>query len=105
MPSDRTAALLKMLERRPDDVRLRFGLALEYLGSGRLEDGVRELRVYLEASDDEGNAWGRLGAALRDLGRETEARDAYAKGIEAARRHGHPSMAEEFEEVLERWES
>lgn len=104
MPPDRTAALLKMLERRPDDTRLRFGLALEYLGSGRLEDAVRELRAYLEASDDEGNAWGRLGAALRELGREEEARDAYQNGIEAARRHGHPSMAEEFEDVLEGWE-
>lgn len=93
-----------MMERRPDDARLRFGLALEYLGAGRTEDGVRELRAYLDASEDEGNAWGRLGAALRELGRDGEARDAYRKGVEAALRHGHPTMAEEFREVLEDWE-
>jgi Flp pilus assembly protein TadD len=104
MPSDRVTALLEMLERRPADARLRFGLALEYLSAGNLEDGVRELRAYLETSDDEGNAWGRLGAALRELGREQEARDAYEQGVEAARRHGHPSMADEFEEVLECWD-
>ncbi len=64
---------------------------------------MRELRAYLEASDDEGNAWGRLGAALRDLGHDAEAREAYVRGIEAARRHGHPTMAAEFEDVLEDW--
>ena len=94
-----------MLERTPEDARLRFGLALEYLSCGRVEDGVRELRAYLEASDDEGNAWGRLAAALRDMGRDEEARDAYRRGVEAAYRHGHPTMAEEFEGILESWES
>lgn len=93
-----------MLERHPQDPRLRFGLALEYLNAGRLVDAVRELRAYLAASDDEGNGWGRLGAALRDLGRDQEARDAYRRGIESAHRHGHPTMAEEFERVLQGWE-
>lgn len=100
----RIDALRSMLERRPDDPRLRFGLALELLNSGRTEEGVVELQAYLERSDDEGNAWGRLGAALRDLGRDDQARDAYRRGIEAARRHGHPTMAEEFEQILENWD-
>jgi E3 SUMO-protein ligase RanBP2 len=90
-----------MLGNRPDDTRLRFGLALEYLKAGRTEDGVRELRTYLETAEDEGNGWGRLGAALRELGSDEDAARAYARGIEAAERHGHPTMAEEFREVLE----
>lgn len=89
-----------MLETRPDDPRLRFGLALELLNAGALEEGVEELRRYLELADDEGNAWGRLGAALHRLGRHEEAREAYRKGIAAADRHGHPTMAEEFESIL-----
>lgn len=93
-----------MLAARPDDARLRFGLALEYLTRGDLEDGVRELRAYLAASEDEGNAWGRLGAALRELGRDEEAQDAYRRGVAAAERHGHPTMAEEFGEILENWD-
>ena len=104
MSKDRVSALEAMLERRPEDGRLRFGLALEYLATGRLEHGVRELRAYVDGSDDEGNAWGRLGAALLELGREDEAREAYRLGIEAAYRHGHPTMAAEFEEVLADWE-
>jgi E3 SUMO-protein ligase RanBP2 len=98
---DRLAALERMLGNRPEDTRLRFGVALEYLKAGRTEDAVRELRTYLDTAEDEGNGWGRLGAALRDLGQEEEAARAYARGIEAAERHGHPTMAEEFREVLE----
>jgi predicted Zn-dependent protease len=99
--ADRLAALERMLGNRPDDTRLRFGLALEYLKAGRAEDGVRELRRYLDEADDEGNGWGRLGAALKELGREEEAREAYETGVAAAERHGHPTMAEEFRETLE----
>jgi predicted Zn-dependent protease len=94
-----------MLERRPDDARLRFGLAMEYLKADRLEEGVRELHAYLAASNDEGNAWGRLGSALRALGRDDEAKEAYRRGVDEASRHGHPTMAEEFEEILEHWDS
>jgi hypothetical protein len=38
------------------------------------------------------------------MGRDDEAREAYRKGIEAASRHGHPTMAEEFEDVLDGWD-
>jgi Flp pilus assembly protein TadD len=100
MQTDRMAALLKMLERNPSDARARFGLALEYEKAGDWEQAAAQLQAYLEAADDEGNAWGRLGHALRQLGREDEARAAYLRGVEVAQRHGHPSMAMEFEEVL-----
>jgi predicted Zn-dependent protease len=99
--ADRAKALETMLERNPDDSRLRFGLALEYLRVGRREDGVRELRAYLAASEDEGNAWGRLATVLEEMGEYEEAKDAYRRGIEAAYQHGHPTMAEEFERTLE----
>lgn len=101
--TDRTEALARMLERRPDDARLRFGLALEYLRQERLSEAVEQLEAYLELADDEGNAWGRLGDALRRLGRDDEAREAYVRGVEVAEAHGHPTMAEEFREILDEW--
>ena len=101
MSGDRIETLKKMREARPQDPRARFGLALEYERQERWEDAVAELRGYLDLTDDEGNAYGRLGRALRELGREEEAREAYRRGIEAAYRHGHPTMAMEFEEALE----
>jgi Flp pilus assembly protein TadD len=99
--SPRIDALLGMLERRPDDPRLRFGLAVEYLNAGDLALGVTELERYLATADDEGNAWGRLGAALADLDRTDEAREAYRTGIRQANAHGHPTLAEELEEALD----
>ena len=101
MTVDRIEALRRMLEKRPDDARARFGLAAEYERLGQWQDVVRELEAYLASTEDQGNAWGRLGHALRQVGREGEARAAYERGIEAALRHGHPSMAAEFEETLE----
>jgi Flp pilus assembly protein TadD len=98
--SSRIEALRRMAERNPGDPRPRFGLALEYEKAGRWEDVVHELRTYLELTEDEGNAWGRLGAALRRLGRLNEADEAYRTGMEAARKHGHPSMASELESEL-----
>ena len=101
MSEQRIDALRRMVEKKPDDARARFGLAAEYERAGRWEDVVRELEAYLRLADDEGNAWGRLGKALLELGRVDEARTAYGRGIDAAGRHGHPSMAAEFEETLE----
>ncbi|MDX1566197.1 MAG: tetratricopeptide repeat protein [Longimicrobiales bacterium] len=97
----RIDALRRMYQKRPDDSRLQFGLALEYLQSGRTEEGIDLLEEYLATADDEGNGWGRLAAAYLEQDREDEARKAYREGIEAARRHGHPTMAEEFEGALE----
>jgi Flp pilus assembly protein TadD len=103
MASDRIAVLQRMIDRNPHDARARFGLALEHEKLGDWQEAAAQLRAYLDQTDDEGNAWGRLGHALRQLGRDEDARAAYQQGIDAARRHGHPTMAMEFEEVLAEW--
>lgn len=104
MSNPRIDTLRTLIERNPDDPRLRFGLALEYEKLGLWDRAAHELRAYLALADDQGNAWGRLGHALRRLGRDDEAKEAYRKGIEAAYRHGHPGMAAEFEETLDAWD-
>jgi predicted Zn-dependent protease len=100
MTSSRVDALRALLEKRPDDPRLRFGLAVEYLNAGALDEGIAELQGYLASHEDEGNAWGRLAEALIDAGRPGEAREAWERGIEAAELHGHPTMADEFRDSL-----
>lgn len=104
MEDPRVHALQRMLERNPNDTRVLFGLAAEMEKAGRWEETAQHLRAYLALAEDEGNAWGRLGHALRQQGRDAEAREAYVRGVVEANRHGHPSMAAEFEEVLEEWE-
>lgn len=104
MANPRIENLRRMLENHPDDPRLRFGLALEYEKAERWAEMAGELQRYLELAEDEGNAWGRLGAALGRLGKSEEARSAYRKGIDAATRHGHPTMAADFQDVLDEWD-
>ncbi|MFH1764023.1 MAG: hypothetical protein ABIF09_07520 [Gemmatimonadota bacterium] len=101
MTVDRLETLRRMAEARPDDPRLLFGLAVELLKRGETRDGAHALRAYLDLAQDEGNGWGRLGAALNDLGETTEARAAYARGIEIATRRGHSGLAEELQEAWE----
>jgi len=101
----RIKALRALLERNPNDARAYFGLAAEYEKLELWDAVVEELQQYLAIADDQGNAWGRLGKALRKAGRDHEARAAYEKGVATANAHGHPGMAAEFEAVLEDWDA
>ena len=98
---DRVETLRRLLDHNPNDTRARFGLAAEYERAGRWNDVVEQLTAYLELAQDEGNAYGRLGRALVELGRVDEARAAYRLGVDAASKHGHPSMAAEFQDVID----
>ncbi len=100
MSQARLEALEAMRLRNPGDARILFALAMEYEKLSRWQEVVTLLREYLSRTDDQGNAWGRLGQALWRLGQNREALEAYAQGLEAASRHGHPGMAAEFEETL-----
>jgi E3 SUMO-protein ligase RanBP2 len=101
MATSRIDQLIAMREKNPRDGRVLFALALEYEKLERWEDTAAVLNEYLELADDEGNAWGRLGTALHRLGRTDEAKAALERGIEAANRHGHPTMAAEFAEMID----
>jgi len=101
MNEPRLETLRRMVRDRPQDPRLRFGLAVELLNRGETREGAEALKAYLAMAEDEGNAWGRLGSALAELGEVEEAKGAYARGIEIAHRRGHGALAGELEEALE----
>ena len=101
MSEDRLDTLRRMADKRPDDPRLHFGLAVELLNRGETREGADALKKYLDLSEDEGNGWGRLGAALADLGEVEEARRAYEEGIRIAGARGHGGLVEELEEAME----
>jgi predicted Zn-dependent protease len=101
MATSRIEVFEQMLSADPSNSTVLFGLAKEYEKAGRHEDVVEMLVRYLAAHDDEGNAYGMLAQAHAKLGRRDEARRAYERGIEVARAHGHPSMAEDYRMTLE----
>jgi predicted Zn-dependent protease len=94
--SSRIEIFRQMLESDPDNALVRFGLANEYLKAEQYEAAAAALSDYLQRTDDEGAAYGMLARALEKLGRRDQARQAYERGIAAAERHGHPSMAEDY---------
>ena len=98
---ERVSALQRMLEKNPNDARAHFGLAAEYEKQKDWKNVIQHLRIYLGMTQDQGNGWGRLGHALSQLGHRADAIEAYRRGAAQAQRHGHPSMAMEFEETVE----
>jgi predicted Zn-dependent protease len=89
-----------MLASDPENTAVLFGLAKEYEKAGRDDKLIETLNRYLDASDDEGNAFGMLAGAYERTGQRDKAREAYERGIETAQRHGHPGMAEEYRMIL-----
>jgi predicted Zn-dependent protease len=89
-----------MLESDPANSPVLFGLAKEYEKAGQTDEMIDALERYLVSSEDEGNAYGMLARAYEKSGRHDQARETFQRGIEAATKHGHPSMAEEFRESM-----
>ncbi|MEQ8833931.1 MAG: hypothetical protein RIB67_05730 [Miltoncostaeaceae bacterium] len=98
---DRLAYFARLVADEPTVARARFGYANELLHAGRDAEAVEQLRAYLDMSEDEGNAWGRLAEALARLGDVDGAADAYLAGIDQALKHGHSGMAGDFQAALE----
>jgi predicted Zn-dependent protease len=91
----------QMLMNDPVNSSILFGLAKEYEKAGETTPMIEILERYLDVSDDEGNAFGMLARAYQDAGQDEKAKEVYQRGIDAAARHGHPSMAEEYRTALE----
>ena len=90
-----------MLESDPVNSSVLFGLAKEYEKAGQNAEMIDALERYLANANDEGNAFGMLARAYEKAGQREQAKAAYQRGIDAAAKHGHPSMAEEYRAVLE----
>ena len=101
MTNPRIEQLKMLITKDPDNPLGRYGLANEYFKAERYEDAIDEIHEYLKLKDDEGAVYRMLAECYLRTGNTESAKEAYVKGIEAASRHGHPTMAEEFEEAIE----
>jgi tetratricopeptide (TPR) repeat protein len=95
--TSRLDALKSLLAKNPANPLAHFGVANEAMKEGLWDEARAHYESYLAAHDDEGNAYGRLAEAYERLGRNEDARATLHRGIEAAKRFGHPGMAEELE--------
>ena len=100
MSESRIEIFEQMLAGDPGNTLVMFGLAKEYEKAGDDAKLIETLERYLNAADDEGNAYGMLASAYERTLQADKARATYQKGIEVATSHGHPGMAEEYRQIL-----
>jgi predicted Zn-dependent protease len=100
MSASRIDIFKQMLESDPGNSSILFGLAKEYEKMGQTAEMIEALERYLAISDDEGNAFGMLARAYEKAGQRDRAKETYQRGIDAAAKHGHPSMADEYRMTL-----
>jgi tetratricopeptide (TPR) repeat protein len=91
----------EMLSQDPNDPFLRYGLAMEYVGTGQDEEAVRCFEQLLQASPDYVPGYMQAGRALVRLDRLEAARAIFQSGIAVARQQGDQHAAEEMGGFLE----
>ncbi len=86
----------------PDDSFLQYGLAIQCLREGDLEEGRRMLRVLIEREpDDQIAAYQQLGQSYMDEGENQLARETFLAGIAKADAKGDIKAANEMRGFLE----
>jgi tetratricopeptide (TPR) repeat protein len=101
MASNRLEILKSMLEQNPDDPFARYGLAMEYKGSGDYDSAMREFDALIQANPDYHAAYFHGGQTLERMGKEDEAREMYREGVEAATRAGNGHAQAEMQGALD----
>ncbi len=85
LASSRLDLLKQLLAQDPSSVFARYGLAMEYVNTGRLEDAIAEFEAILRADPSYSAAYFHGGQTLEKLGRLDEAREYYRRGVAATR--------------------
>lgn len=98
---DRVEQLRKFIAQNPAESFPRYALALELKGQGDAEGAVAELQALLERAPDYLAAYLQLGTLLQICDRLDEARAAFVRGQEVARRKGDTHTLSELTAALE----
>jgi Tfp pilus assembly protein PilF len=98
------STLERLLGTARDGALLRYSLGLEYAKKGDHARAAQYLRDAVERDPLYSAAWKALGRALSEAGQADEAREAYRRGIEAARAKGDRQAEKEMSVFMKRLE-
>jgi tetratricopeptide (TPR) repeat protein len=101
MTNNRIDILRGMVASNPTDSFARYGLAMEYVKSSRLQDAVEEFHQLLAANPNYAAAYFHGGQALEKLGKIDDARTLYQKGIEVTTATGDLHTRSELQAALD----
>jgi tetratricopeptide (TPR) repeat protein len=100
MPANRLEVLKNMLAHDPSNAFARYGLAMEYVSSGALDQAAPEFEALLAAHPGYLAGYFHYGQTLEKLGRQADARSVYLRGIEACASKGDAHTQSEIEAAL-----
>ncbi|AGA25188.1 tetratricopeptide repeat protein [Singulisphaera acidiphila] len=99
--SSRRVALEQSLAEDPTDTFLRYGLALQCLREGDVEEGrQRLLALIADHPEDQVAAYQQLGQSLMESGESARAAETLRLGIEKAKTRGDWHAASEMDGLL-----
>ena len=93
--------LTEILAADPADVLARYGLAMEYSNTGKIDEALREFKTLLDKNPDYSPGYFMAAQALEKAGRMDEAKRMLVDGISAARRTGNAHAQSEMTAMLE----
>jgi hypothetical protein len=93
-----------MLVETPDDLELRYMLAMEHISAGDDVGAVRCFEELMALAPNYPPAYHQAGRALQRLGRGAEARAVLSRGIPVAQKQGDHHAAGEMTELLQTFE-
>jgi tetratricopeptide (TPR) repeat protein len=99
--TNRMEVLKTMLAQNPADAFARYGLAMELVKSGQLEDAVAEFTSLLEHNPNYAAGYFHGGQVLEKLGDLEQARAFYEKGVEVTGRTGDQHARSELQAALD----
>ena len=97
---DRVETFKTFITRSPGDPFPRYGLAMEYKGSGRLREAWETFQELLEKFPDYVPSYLMAGGTLVALGDAEKAREIYSRGIDVAGRRGDLHARKELESAM-----
>ena len=101
MASNRAEVLKSMLAQDPKNTFARYGLAMELVNTGMLEEAVAEFAALLESNPEYAAGYFHGGQTLERLGRIEDARTMYERGIEVTTRTGDGHTRSELQGALD----
>lgn len=97
---DKISALSEILTQDPSNSFARYGLAMEYIGQGNTDAGLREFDLLRDYHPDYVPGHQMAAQTLLKLGRTEEARERVEAGIAAARKTGNQHALSELSNML-----
>ena len=100
----RLEMLREILAQDPANKLARYGLAMEYSGSGNTDDSVAEFQKLIEQDPQYANAYFMAAQTLQRAERTDEAKEMLAKGIVAAQQAGNKHAESEMQAMMDELE-